>query len=218
MMKVKYNRYGVNINSLGMLFEKKEVSKLDTKMKAIRAFTPTNYFYQFFYNLKGYSVHTIDTNKMKLCYKNENIEFSKLSDLLVGSVEEVRPIKTELLKYKVRKGKCHYRAIEFFPSIGKNLVTGYVDDASGKVRTVHSWLETEKNVIDYTSNLVISKEDYYQLMNVEVLSVIAKDDFLGDFKSEFVQGLSCKFYCLFRNELVQQGLINHGKEKKYLKK
>ena len=218
-MQNKYNNYGIHIKSYPILFNKRKEVLLDTKVKAIRSFTSTNYLYRLFYKVQGFSLKRIDPYKMKLCYKNDCLEFSKLSDLLIVKNEEDKNMKNELFKYKKRKGKCHQTAIELFASMGEKLVTGYVDDSSGKFRTIHSFIETEKNVIDYSSNLVISKEDYYRLMNVEVLSVITKEQFLSDCNSSFAnEFLGVKFYCLFREELKKQGLLDFNKEKIYQKK
>ena len=218
MVSNKYNKYGVNKEAEKMFYVKKEKANMDKRMKVIRAFTSTDYLYQFFYLLKGYSIKTIDNNKMKLCYKNESIEFKKLSDCLIGEDEESVRIRKELLNYRKRKGQCHFNSLQLLPSIGGNIVTGYVDDQGDTHKIIHSWIEDENNVIDYTSNLVIKKEDYNRLMNVEIVSVISKDDVLADSNSEFFQKyLGCKFYCLFRDELVREGLIKPAKEKVYKK-
>lgn len=47
-----------------------------------------------------------------------------------------------------------------------------------------------------------------------MLSKIEKNQFLEDISSSFLnQFISCKFYCLFRNELEKQGLLTIHSQK-----
>lgn len=209
-----YNEFGININNDEMFFHKNSDSELDSKMIAIRIFTSSSYFLKLLYKVKGFKIIKCDKNKLELNYKKETIEFSRLSDLILCSTEEKTiETKKELLNLKQRKGKCHYKSFQFV-HIGDNLVTGYVDDSIKNRRIIHTWLESLDTVIDYTANVIMKKEDYYKLMNVEVLSVINKEDVYNDCNSNFIKEfLSAKFYCLFRDELNREGLIEFYQDK-----
>lgn len=207
-----YDKYGVNIKNKQMFFYKQEDCQFDSKMMAIRAFTSTDCFRQSLYELKGYKLIKLDEDKLMLNYKGDMVEFYKFSDLLLDDSDIIRDFKNELQDYIQRQHKCHYRSLQLVNiGVGDYLVTGYVNDESGKSRIVHSWIEIGEDVLDYTSNLVMKREDYYKLMNVEVLSIINKDDVYEDSQSKFLNKLlGCKFYCLFRDEMDSQGLIQFG--------
>lgn len=214
MSSNSYNKYGVNINNYSMFFYKSGNSKTNSKMTAIRVFTSNNYFLQFLCKLVGFKLIKLEDNKYKISYQDIDISFSKFSDSLSGgsNIEELENEKRELLNLKKRAGKCHYKSIELI-NVGDYLVTGYVASSSRNVKIIHTWIETDEDVIDYTANLVMKKEDYYKLNNVEILTVINKDDVINDFDSPFIRTfLSDKIYCLFRDELEREGLIQFGQE------
>lgn len=214
LVNTNYNYHGIHLNNIPMLLSKKVPCNFSIEMRAIRAFTSYNYFIQLLYRLIGFKLIKINDYKLELHYKKNNFEFSKLSDLYTSN-NKLENLKNKiiLLNYQKRKGKCHFQSLCLLPICGDYLVTGYVNDSSNKVRVIHSWIETENNVIDYCSNLVISKENYYQLMNPEILSVIKKEDYLKDANSKFLNSLiGCKFYCLFRDELYYNGLFNFNNE------
>ena len=188
MSKNAYNKYGININNESMFINMPGNSDKDEKLPCIRAFTSSDNFLKSLYLKKGFKVNRIDEKKLIISYNNESIIFSLLSDLLV--IDDGK-LKEELLNRKIRTGHCHDKSIQYI-GFGSYLVTGYVDDTSRNYRVIHSWIENDEYVIDYTSNLVIKKEDYYELRNVEVLSVINKEDIFSDSKSDFLkQFFSC---------------------------
>lgn len=210
MSKNIYNKYGVNINNESMFFEIESYSDQDQKLEAIRAFTSSDTKRKFAYIVKGFKLNRIDDKKLMISYKNDFVEFSMISDSIEFATGDISEVKKELLDYRGRIGKCHIKSIELI-NLGDYLVTGYVDDTDRNYRVIHSWIETEKSVLDYTSNLIMKKEDYYKLRNVEVLNIVNKEDLYDDFKSEFAKTiLSCKFYCLFRDELFREGLLEFG--------
>ena len=91
----------------------------------------------------------------------------------------------------------------FLEYFGDRIVNAYIDDPTEKFRVVHSFIELNNKVYDYTKNLVISKEDYYRLFNVEVINTIDRNVYLEDIKNPFFNSfIDCKFYCLFRDELL----------------
>jgi len=209
MSKNIYNQYGVNINNEPMFYEMEGYSKQDKKILGIRAFSSSSLFLKILYTIKGFKLNRIDDKKLVINYKNDSVQFSLISDNIESDNCDISEVKKELLDHRGRVGQCHNKSMEFI-NLGDYLVTGYVDDTSRDYRVIHSWIETEKVVIDYTSNLVMKKEDYYELRNVEVLSVINKNDMYSDSESDLKMVLGCKFYCLFRDELFNEGLIQFG--------
>ena len=217
MASRKYNEYGYNINTYKMLLNKECEVKVDERLGAIRAFTSTSILRQLLYNTKGFKVKKWEDKKRVLSYKNKDLIFRRFSDCLEGDEKDLEKVKSVLLNYRKRRGKCHQGSLSLFTCFGDNIVTGYVDDIDGKHRCVHTWIEKDENVYDYTSNLVVTKEEFYKILDVEVLNKISREDFLSDIKSEFVQKSSSKLYLLFREELVRESLVKPVKQKVYKK-
>ena len=212
-MSYKYTEQGVNTKNNDILFYKKDIKahKLDEKALVIHSFTSNDNISRILYHAKGYKLVRIDSKKQKIIYQDEEIEFSTISDVLEGDEENITKYKKELLNLRQRTRKCHNMSLSFLGSdIGDRVVTGYIDSTSKNTRVIHSWLETEDKVIDYTCNLIIDKDQYYKLWNPEVLSVISREDFKADYEKEFMHILGCKFYCLFRDELYKEGLIENS--------
>lgn len=212
MSKNIYNKYGVNVKNESMFNKMMVCGKVEPKLFGIRAFTSSNYFLQNLCILNGFKFTRLEDNILVITYKNSSIKFSKLSDLLLTNEEQLKLIelrREELLDMERRNRKCHNRSIEFI-IFGDYLVTGYIDSSDGNSRIIHSWIEKDDKVIEYTNNLVIDKDDYYKLRNVEVLSVVSREDVFSDVESEIATILGCKFYCLFRDELYNEGLIEFG--------
>lgn len=220
MVSGKYNEFGYNIQSYKMLLNKECKVNVDKRLGAIRAFTSTNVFLQLLYKAKGFKVKKIGEQKRVLSNKNQELTFKRFSDCLHGNKQDLKRVKSTLLNYKKRRGKCHEGSLLLFNCMGDYIVTGYVDHIGGKHRCVHTWIEQDEKVYDYTSNLVVEKEEFYKLLNAEILNKISRDDFLSDIndKSDFVQKyLSAKMYLLFRDELVREGLIKPAERKVYKK-
>lgn len=200
-------------NVLMFLEELKDID-FDTRMGAIRAFTSYSPIRQILYKRRGFRLEKVNHDKCRLWFDGKFLEFSKFSDLLTSN-HSIRliPYKIELLSYTWRKGDCHFRSIYFFHWFGGILETSYVDDSSGKARVIHSYIRSKKNIIDYTSNLVISKRDYEDLVHPTVLNQVSHEEYLSDRKSPIVSlPISLKFYCLFRDELLNGHTFLGGEE------
>lgn len=214
---MSYNEYGINIKNEEMFFLKSnDQFETDFKLPAIKAFTTSNYLLHLIFKMKGFSLKKIEDGKLCMTYKNESIQFSRISDLLISNNNETIKLKKQLLNINKRRGECHVNSTEYI-NCGDYLVTGYI--SGDKYSIIHSWVETDKNVIDFTLNLVIKKEDYYKMMNAQVLSIIKKENVYDELNSSFSREfLGVKFYCLFRDELYRAGLFELGQDEIIKKK
>lgn len=205
-----YNNIGIHLSSVPMLrYIIKDVDYNECA-EAICSFTSFHPIEHLKLRFFGFHLTRKNHDIYKLQFGDKNIEFSKFSDLaMVSEHKQGLLMKLELLSKSKRNGSCHYQSMFFSQYFGKRIVNAYIDDPTGKFRVVHSFIEGDKNVYDYTKNLVISKEDYYELFHVEVISTIDREDFLKDMKDPFFSTfVDCKFYCLFRDEL-QNGHTFH---------
>lgn len=148
----------------------------------------------------------------KGCYNYKDYEIFLLSDFLEGDNED--------LLSDERFGKCHTKVY----SIAKILKQHYVERkrpydikiVTGnayyhtKRSIYHSWVEIYDfrdhtwYVIDYTQNLVMKKEDFYQYVDIEVLESIDFDEYnyLGYLFKEFDIDLSSRLTTMFATNLL----------------
>lgn len=210
----KYNTCGIHMGNVLMFLEEQEEVEFDTRMGAIRAFTSCNPFRHLKYKKMGFRLTREHHDKRRLWFEGNFLEFSMFSDLIESDHPmELIPYKLELLNYKKRKGDCHFRSFYFFHSLGGILETSYVNDSSGKARVVHSYIRRKNNIIDYTSNLVISEKNYESLLHPTVLNQITHKEYLLDRKTPVASlPISLKFYCLFREELQNGHTFLGGNE------
>lgn len=100
----------------------------------------------------------------------EKLTFNKLSNLI-----ENKELRGKLESEK-RYGECHVASMGL-ATVSKDfdVLTGYENIAGG--RYLHSVIETPYGkIIDFTKNLVMSKEDYIKLTGFTVLERITNDE------------------------------------------
>ena len=210
-----FNEFGIHTNNDQILRHKVEVSHFSPYTECISYFTSDDSFIQDKYYEKGVLLEHITEGVLCLIFPDHRrIEFSKISDLLDYYQIDGELKKIPLLSHDDRMGECHYYSLLLFDICSGYLVTGYVNSRKENKRIIHSWIETKKgNVLDISNNLSISISDYYEMMNPQVVNVIAKEDFLKDWicleeiSSKIL--ISSKIYCLFRNELLMDLNRNH---------
>lgn len=143
---------------------------------AIRAFTSWNSLRQFFYWEKGFRLKKIDHYKYRHSFQGDSLEFSKFYDVISCSSKiKNLVIKCQLLSASLRQGCYHYQSLRFLPIVGGSVLTGYVNDSTGKFRVIHSVIINGDTVFDYTNNLVTSRKNYDQLLSFSILSEISKE-------------------------------------------
>lgn len=138
----------------------------------------------------------------KYVYSNDNYEiaFSLLSQFVKNKRE-----KKELESYR-RFGKCHLMSLYLVSHIPNTWVlTGYITIKQSKY--LHSVVEIEKDgkilILDWTKNLIISKEDYVTLTKFHEISRINNKDVSNELQTLLDNNLSLKAYTLFRNEIME---------------
>lgn len=212
---------GINNNTYDMLFgdnldlpkedcqEEKYVQAVNAIIifSMIKSEKITYSFLKAYYTIfKKYNLNKINYNKDTKMYEYKSGDVSLSFDLLSSKFEEKELIK-ELISKK-RNGKCHERAINIAPSIeNSKIVIGHA--TFGNKRILHSVIEVagEKTpfILDWTMNLIMSKEDYYKLSGFKELNLVKSEDIINDLK--LIIGnmkLGCKTYLLFRDEIIRE--------------
>lgn len=87
------------------------------------------------------------------------------------------------------------------------VLTGYI--VIGKYKILHSVVEVNKDgkieILDWTKNIIMNKEDYINLFDFKVLTQIKIENILNDFEilNKFLPNFSLKTYLVFRDELMK---------------
>jgi len=228
MQKSSYNEWGMNENTYQLLFMDKDLEEHERNDNIKNAYI-IDLFTRFDDNkLKlfklgllvfGFNRDLSRTRKelSKIIFNEDTkeyeyettsgvISFKKLSDGYKG-VEE----RKELYSTK-RYGKCHEKAIGIsFGSKGTNVLTGHIIKARKYLHSVveFSNKDGERKVVDWTRNLIMSKDQYTKLMNFSELASFEGINYIED-KEIFAAGfdIGLKPYCTFRNELRNDILRN----------
>lgn len=139
-------------------------------------------------------------------YVDENKEYR--FDLISDNIEE-GVLADELLTDE-RYGKCHIRSALLSRVLpDSDVITGYVIALDAKF--LHSVVEyvnskDEKMIMDWTKNLIMSKEDYVELTKFEEIARIRGSEIDEDFTKsvEILKFLNVNFkaYLVFRDEFV----------------
>lgn len=196
-----YDRFGIHINNNQILSRNNQVTKFSPIMQCICLFTTDDYMAHLYYYQRGICLEKITHDKWKLIFPDEQVEFSRLSDLLPSD----SPFsKHTLLNYEKRMRSCHVDSMRLLPLCNGKIVTGYVDSRKERGKIIHSWIETARdNVFDCSNNLAISKQDYYRYMHPEVINIISKEEYFDDCTVLTEIPICDKVYCLFRNEILE---------------
>ena len=133
-------------------------------------------------------------------------EKTEIDEIIQDIILQDEDIKKELMSNK-RHRQCHEKARNIAPSIrGSKIVTGYVTIGDRKV--LHSIIEYDVDnktvVIDWTSNLHITKEQYVELTKFVELSSFEGRKVIDDIElitENFNIGI--KPYVVFREEIMR---------------
>ena len=132
----------------------------------------------------------------------EIITFDKISNYLENETD----IK-ELTSNK-RSGLCHLRSIHLTLDLeSSKLLTGYI--TIGKKRVLHSVVEYPKNgeklILDWTRNIIITKEQYLKLTEFQEINSIKREDLSNDIKliNGNLDNLSIKLYLVCREAVIR---------------
>lgn len=195
---MKYNINGINNNTYELLFKDKEdIRNIDTEerfreyilyiIETYTRFREKSIFISFLKKYFGaktkFDFSRIVWNEEKKEYEfeflGEKYTFNKISD----SIND-KKAKKELESEK-RYGNCHVASIGMIAGMqdGK-VLTGYINLCGG--RYLHSVIEiNDGEIIDWTRNLVMPKDEYIKLTGFTILESI---------KSEEILEMLSKFY------------------------
>lgn len=195
-----YTENGINKNTYKLLFEdidnynlKKEeqysdyYAKILSTLSLYTLYKERNIFKNLLLSIFAYPLNTeyiiYDEEKKEWIYDdgNELITFDMLSNHI-----DNKNIKKKLLTRKKREGYCHKGSIDI-GKILKNsrIITGTIQQYNRKI--LHSVVEisdenNQKNILDYTLNLKISKESYIKLTNFQELNIVESTELENDFE------------------------------------
>lgn len=208
---------GINENTYNLLFKdnlnliEEEQGSYNKQMAwiAISKFTKNNEITlkedsKFVYSYKDKCLGEINycKNKKACEYKDDSIviNFKRISDQIKN-----KELIKELTSDK-RNGHCHSRSVEFSQSIkDSSIVTGYL--TIGKKKVLHSVIEYKHNgivyIIDWTKNLIITKQEYVYLTNFIEISNILSSKIINDLRIFSRIGLGYKPYLTFRDEILR---------------
>lgn len=137
--------------------------------------------------IEEYTVNGIETEHIKCLgdnhsYKDENHEFTFMLFSDIATDQEF--INT--LRSEDRYGKCHSGSWAHVMSVMKAYSDGLVSIIGGKylINDVdyyyHTWIELELEdrffVFDYTKNLIMDRDRYYELTGAKVINVVSPDE------------------------------------------
>lgn len=137
---------------------------------------------------------------------SRKVEYRALSDFV-----DNEEIKDELLSEE-RYGKCHLNSIFIFLNLD-DYEEGYV--VGGKIAyndkeyVYHTWIEVKIDdkwlVIDYNRNIIINKDDYYQMVKPVVINKSSKESILKllEYEKEFKINLYSSLKVYFGEEILR---------------
>lgn len=209
-MKRLYNENGINQSTYNLLLgggyplDDHFGSERDNSIiRLISLFTMLDDINLKFLNKKQIiGLENISYHGKKYRYKDEEYDFyfNKISNF----IKDEDTIK--MLQSTERYGKCHLNSLVYAPRIkNSRIVTGYINLLNKKY--LHTIIEIERNkktlILDWTRNLIISKEQYILLTKFQELNVFNSENFMHD--SVFLKNIEVgvRFYCLFREELLE---------------
>ncbi len=142
----------------------------------------------YVYKKKISSIEWQDRKKVEIVFKGKKMIAKRLNECFSGLAEEHPHILTT-----ERYGQCHWRSIELSQKIqpGENekvsVVTGSITGFAIDAKILHSWVEIEiegkpTKVCDFTANVLMDKEDYYQLYSVKPIEKIYSEQIYEDMK------------------------------------
>ena len=202
---------GLNNNTDKMLFESGPyVSKNNAENRKI--------FYTIdIYNLKNvfaraknivlFRVFTgikIDLKRIKYNSGNKRYEYSldngsKIKFLKLSEYAKCDNLAE--LDTKKRYGHCHSRSLGVaYGCKNSKLLSGI---ANLSYDFCHSVVELENgDIIDWTRNLIMKKEDYIKLTNFRTIQSIDSNDLNELIENEALRGMDLRAYLYFRDEIV----------------
>lgn len=225
MSQSKYTEDGININTYQLIFNEKanynnecsiEIETIDRssfydRRWHLRIFVP---FMQIatmcIYHVNYFHIHK-NIGKKGYTYRNQNMKFSfdylekYLKKILKDEDPYVRKEMVWDLKHNLRRSCCYYISMIIAANLKNSAyVTGLIPYEDGTTH-LHSFVEYNGYVIDYTKNLIIPKEIYYQLLHVKELARINQQNVSEVYNLLLENRIlnTARYLATFGNEIVR---------------
>lgn len=192
-----YNKYGINKNTYDLLFKEEDIALTDQCSKEIFTVEMSSmydrnilkcYFtfayklaHMCYYNINYFHIHKKIFGR-GYRYKDKNIKFDfmylehYLRRILKNEDKYVRKEMISDMKHNFRYGSCFHTSMIIASNLeNSNLITGLLLLKDNK-KCLHSYVEYNGYVIDYTKNLIMKKENYENLLKIQELSVIKSEE------------------------------------------
>ena len=198
MKNTKYTRDGVNQNTFNLLFDETSI-KRDSKecSKEIRTIElssihETEFILKLYYPLtRLLRMHQYDVNYFNIhkkifargyVFKKKNVKFEfdylekYLRKILKYEDPYVRKELLSMMKNNFRYGSCYSVNMILSQNLKDSyLVTGLIPLEDGTLHK-HAYVEYKDYVIDFTKNLIIKKDKYYEFLKVQELGKIESEN------------------------------------------
>lgn len=224
MGETKYTIHGVNKETYKLLFDEKEEYKNECSNEIYTIELSSCYdrkiYYRLFniikmlidmyyYKVNYFNIHKNIFNK-GYTFKNNNIKFKfdylekYLKKILKNEDSYVKKELISDLKNNLRYGSCFYANMIISANIDNScFVTGLIPFEDGTTH-LHSFVEYRNYVIDYTKNLIISKEKYYELLRVKELQRINSENISEIYNTLLENRIlnTVRYLSTFGNEII----------------
>lgn len=229
-MNQKYNNFGININTYNLLFNESKEYKLERSKEIFTIEKSSHFPRKIFRNelleisliwmiklsdMLYYRINYFNISKNLLkkgyTYNDGNIkfEFDYLKKYLRKILKsEDSYVKREILsdiRYGLRYGCCFSHNMVLSRNIENSyFVTGLVEYEDGSSH-LHSYVEYDNYVLDFTKNLIIEKDVYYNLLRIKELQKIKSVDIdqMFNLLSENRILSTVRYIATFGNEIIK---------------
>ena len=103
-------------------------------------------------------------------------------------------------------GRCHEASIQF--SGPNDVVTAFIRSPLSGLSYLHSFVESDKKVLETTANIVMDREDYYRLSKPDVITKIPGEELFEIWESYFQK------YPRLKHMSLKQLLVEYDEVKK----
>ena len=212
---MEYNEDGINKNTYELLFkDDKNARDIDEKeersnyiLSLIEHYTKLREKSIFGSLLKKYlNIKNLDFSKIVYNEEKQEYEFEHLGEIYtfnkISNFYGDKKTKKELESGE-RYGKCHEASI-YFSMINKDcyILTGHINNNGGTY--LHSVIETKDGkILDWTKNLIMSKEDYFKLTEFKALEKISGEEMIETFIRLPVGKVNGKVLTVFGKEVLK---------------
>lgn len=227
-----YTQEGININTFHLLFQQ-EINNATIDMQLSKGLFEADYFNYYRHDLWNELIHKVyinrilfpnihKTGKNTYSYRSneEQFDFSLLHPYFKEFFQNDPEIYQKLLsnqKKNIRVGTCQYSIVLACHLNNSKLVMGKMPQKDGS-NILHRFVEVEYQdqpyVLDIAKDLIMKKEDYYQVSHFQEIGSISSSNLRAIYNFGLETNLlnHTKIISLFGNEI-----LNDLEKKKLIK-